>query len=341
MGNQILCTVHNISKQFGRVRAVEGLNFDLCSGEIVSIIGPSGAGKTTLLRLMAGLETPDAGEIRYSEDIPKEKNPAVLVFQDFLLFPGMTVAANVGFGLRAARLPRTEIQKRTTELLEAFGIPDKAHDYPAQLSAGQQQRVALARAIAVRPRVLLLDEPFAHLDKALKMDTALYLRRILQQFGITAMAVTHDLQEAFAMSDRVGIMIHGTLMQFGPVAEVYSNPASLTVAEFLGPVNRFPAALLHAVSHDRSLQPLRMLPPDTPLFCRAESVRIEPHPEGEALIESVTFIGVLVLYQLRIETPAGSCHLRAFSLENGLHPGDTVRTRITHAIHDKEHSNET
>lgn len=329
----ILCQAEHLTKRYGKVTAVQDVSFPLASGEILSIIGPSGAGKTTLLRLMAGLESPDSGMLQISEssrDTRRGGTGGVLVFQDFLLFPSMTIAENIGFGLRARRLPRGEVTQRVTELLEAFGITDKADDYPAQLSAGQQQRVALARALAVRPRMLLLDEPFAHLDKALKMDTAMYLRRILQDFGITAIAVTHDLQEAFAMSDRIGVMMDGRLRQLGAVEEVYSSPVSAAVAEFLGPVNRFRAGLRTAVSLDANLQWIYDLPADTPLFCRAESIRLRPHSAGAGVITAVTFIGVLVLYTVAVQGQ----ELQIFSLENGLHSGTHIDIHITHAFQD-------
>lgn len=331
---QTLCELRNLSKTYGTVQAVVAVTLELRRGELISIVGPSGAGKTTLLRLLAELETADSGEIRFHEP-PSREHPVVLVFQDFLLFPSMTVAANVAFGLRARSLPRRETQERVLYLLTAFGIEDKAHEYPAQLSAGQQQRVALARALAIRPHILLLDEPFAHLDKTLKMDTALFLRRMLHEFGITAVAVTHDLEEAFVMSDRVGIMIDGRLRQLGPVDEVYSRPASLDAARFLGPVSRFPAAMLHAMERSAAIEDLlqqahsKLAAPDTPLYCRAESLAIVPDVSGNAVIEEVRFVGMLVLYVVRLRYRDLETSLNVFSLENGLEPGSRVRVRVT------------
>lgn len=338
---QTLCQLQNLSKTYGSVQAVVDVTLELRRGELLSIVGPSGAGKTTLLRLLAELETADSGEICFLEP-PSREHPVVLVFQDFLLFPSMTIAANVAFGLRARRLPRRETQERVSHLLRAFGIEDKAQEYPAQLSAGQQQRVALARALAIRPHILLLDEPFAHLDKTLKMDTALFLRRMVHEFGITAVAVTHDLEEAFVMSDRVGIMIDGRLRQLGPVGEVYSRPASLDAARFLGPVSSFPAAVLNAMERSPALELLRQQPnsklaaPDTPLYCRAESLAIVPDASGNAVIEEVRFVGVLVLYLVRLRYGELETNLNVFSLENGLEPGARVRVRVTQVCVEEE-----
>ncbi len=339
--DKILCQLHNLTKTYGSVAAVVGVSLELQYGELISIVGPSGAGKTTLLRLLAELDTAESGEI-YFHKPPTREHPVVLVFQDFMLFPTMTVAANVAFGLRARKLPRREIQERVQRLLDAFGIADKAHDYPRQLSAGQQQRVALARALAIRPRILLLDEPFAHLDKTLKMDTALFLRRMLHEFGITAVAVTHDLEEAFVMSDRVGIMIDGQLRQLGPVDEVYSRPASLDAARFLGPVSSFPADALNAMETSPAVEALRQQPnsklslPDTLLYCRAESLSITLDASGNAVIEEVRFVGVLVLYLVRLRFRERETPLHVFSLENGLEPGARVRVRVSQVCIEEE-----
>lgn len=341
MTESVLCRVRELTKLYGTVEAVDRLSFDLHKGEFISIVGPSGAGKTTLLRLLADLETRDSGEIHFSEK-PSREHPVVLVFQDFMLFPSMTVAANVAFGLRARKIRRREIKERVTHLLTSFGIADKATKYPGQLSAGQQQRVALARALAVRPRLLLLDEPFAHLDKTLKMDTALFLRRMLHEFGITAVAVTHDLEEAFAMSDRVGIMIDGELKQLDPADEIYSRPASLDVARFLGPVSRFPAKLLDFMETDAGVDELRRgingseVALAAPHFCRAESMGITADPEGNGVIEEVRCIGVLVLYRVRLSDGTHEHVLNVFSLESGLEAGTRVRVRVTQVFKEEQ-----
>lgn len=345
MSNRALCSVTAAGKLYGSIAAVEDVSLSLQEGELISIIGPSGAGKTTLLRMIAGLEPLDAGSLQFT-DPPTRENPVVLVFQDFMLFPGMTIARNIGFGLRARHMARTAIEQRVSHLLQVFGIADKADAYPNQLSAGQQQRVALARALAVQPRILLLDEPFAHLDKTLKMDTALYLRRIHEEFGTTTMTVTHDLEEAFAMSDRVGIMIDGRLVQLGSVDEVYAHPVTVQAAEFLGPVNRFTARWLNAMRLNPSATAATAdLPGDTRLYCRAESMAITPDPEGKGTVEAVTFIGILVLYRVRLDVPddhptakTDSPLLSIFSLEDGLHPGTRVRVQLSRCWKEGKHS---
>ncbi len=333
-----MCSMKNLSKRYGTTTAVCDVTLDLHHNELVSIIGPSGAGKTTLLRLMAGLERPDGGSIEFG-DGSKQREPAVLVFQDFLLFPTMSVARNIGFGLRARGWKRRDIRERVDELMARFGLTDKADSYPALLSAGQQQRVAIARALAVRPRLLLLDEPFGHLDKNLKMETARYLRRMQQEFGITTVAVTHDLEEAFAMSDRVGIMMDGRLIQSGAVSEVYSRPATFEIARFLGPVNRFPASLLECVrwmpgkaprvtaGDDMHREALRR--PDCRLYCRAESVAIVPDQDGPATVAEVVFAGIMVMYRVRIPHNGVDHELTALSLEDGIKPGTRVSLTIS------------
>lgn len=333
-GHRRMCSMKHLSKRYGTTVAVSDVSLDLHRNEMVSIIGPSGAGKTTLLRLLAGLERPDEGSIDFA-DGSQQRDPAVLVFQDFLLFPTMTVARNIGFGLRARGWKRRDIRERVDGLMARFGLTDKADSYPALLSAGQQQRVAIARALAVRPTLLLLDEPFGHLDKNLKMETARYLRHVQQEFGITAVAVTHDLEEAFAMSDRVGIMMDGRLTQAGAVSEVYSRPATFEIARFLGPVNRFPAALLECVQwtadapagndlHREALQR-----PDGRLFCRAESVAITPNHSGPATVREVIFAGTMVMYRVTVPHNGVDHELTALSLQDGIKPGTRVSLTIS------------
>jgi putative spermidine/putrescine transport system ATP-binding protein len=339
MQYETVCTIKKLTKRYQDIPALEGLTMELKHNELLSVIGPSGAGKTTLLRLVAGLEKPDEGEIRFAVP-PDRNNPVVLVFQDFMLFPGMSVARNVGFGLRARGVKASDVEKEVSRLLEVFGITDKAHSYPRLLSAGQQQRVALARALAVRPAVLLLDEPFAHLDKSLRMETARYLRSVQQEFRITMVAVTHDLEEAFSMSDRVGILIDGKMIQLGAVEEVYTRPASFEAASFLGPVNRFPAGLLGVM--EKSGETERAFPssqemPEEIYFCRAESMSLSPDPQGPGIVKEIRFIGILVLYLVYLEHNGYKADLSIFSLENGLKVGDRVRIGVSNIFREREH----
>ncbi len=239
--------VNGISRVFGATEVLRNFSLEVFDREFVSLLGPSGVGKTTLLRILAGLDAPDSGSVRFSGRGGAEVSAggaAVLVFQDYVLFPFLTIYGNVAFGLQARKLPRAAVAARVAELLEHFGLADQAKQYPTQLSAGQRQRVAIARALAVEPRVLLLDEPLANLDKNLKRDTALYLRRVQREFGITTICVTHDQEEAMAISDRIAVMLDGGVAQFGSPQDVYYRSVSPSVARFLGPVSELPHDLV-------------------------------------------------------------------------------------------------
>lgn len=226
--------VQAISRFFGEVAAVQDLTFSVRSGEFLSFVGPSGAGKTTLLRILAGIDVPDSGMVEYAESIGN-RHPCVLVFQDYLLFPHMTVFDNVAFGLRSRRrrdrLSRGDLSERVERYLGHLGILEKARAFPAQLSAGQKQRVALARALVLEPGLLLLDEPFANLDRRLKGDTAFFLRDLQRRLNVTTIAVSHDLDETLAVSDRVGVIIDGRLEQLDRPGTVESSPVSAAVAK--------------------------------------------------------------------------------------------------------------
>jgi putative spermidine/putrescine transport system ATP-binding protein len=229
--------LHGISRHFGPVIAVDGVDLSIGRGELVSLVGPSGAGKTTLLKILAGLDEPTEGWIERRSAITRD-HPAILVFQDYLLFPHLSVFENVAFGLRSRRrrhrLPRHEIRERVTHYLEHLGIADKAEAWPGQLSGGQQQRVALARALVMEPGLLLLDEPFANLDRTLTRDTGRFIRALQRELGVTTVIVSHDLDAAGAISDRIGVMVAGTLHQYAPYREILERPASDAVARLFG-----------------------------------------------------------------------------------------------------------
>jgi putative spermidine/putrescine transport system ATP-binding protein len=233
----------DLSRSYGGVAALDGLDLQVQPGEFVSLLGPSGCGKTTALRILAGLETADAGRVLVGgEDItrtPANKRDMGMVFQAYSLFPNLTARDNVGFGLRLRKLSKAQERQRADELLELVGLADQAGKYPHQMSGGQQQRVALARALAIRPRVLLLDEPLSALDAQVRVQLREEIRRIQSELGITTLFVTHDQEEALAISDRVGVMSRGRLEQLGTPAEIYQQPATPFVAEFIGVTNSF------------------------------------------------------------------------------------------------------
>ncbi len=235
--------LEHISKYFGRNTAVEQINLAVERGEFLTLLGPSGCGKTTILRMIAGFEVPSEGYILLDgEDITQRaasKRPMGMVFQSYALFPHMTAEQNIAFGMSIKHLPKETIRKRCTELLELVGLGDKGRSYPHQLSGGQQQRVALARALAVEPKVLLLDEPLSALDAKVRVSLRNEIRRIQQQLKMTAIYVTHDQEEALAISDRIAVMAKGHIEQLDQPEEIYSNPRTIFAASFVGSSNQF------------------------------------------------------------------------------------------------------
>ncbi|HYC05533.1 MAG TPA: sulfate ABC transporter ATP-binding protein [Azospirillaceae bacterium] len=243
--------VRNVVKRFGAFTALDGVDLDIRSGELLALLGPSGSGKTTLLRIIAGLEFPDAGAIRFdgedAVDRAAKDRKVGFVFQHYALFRHMTVSENVAFGLRvkpkAERPPESEIRDRVRQLLEMVQLAPLGDRYPSQLSGGQRQRVALARALAIEPRVLLLDEPFGALDAKVRKELRRWLRHLHDDMGITSIFVTHDQEEALELSDRVVVMSQGRIVQIGSPAEVYDHPADSFVFDFLGGVNRLEGSI--------------------------------------------------------------------------------------------------
>lgn len=235
--------LRNVIKRFGDVTAVNDVNLVLNKGEIYSLLGPSGCGKTTLLRMVAGFEKPNQGEIRIQgqvvNHIPPFKRECNLVFQQMALFPHMSVAANIGFGLRQHKRPMDEIKKRVFRMLEVVNLRGMENRMPHQLSGGQKQRVALARSLIMEPKVLLLDEPLAALDRQLRKEMQGELRSIQREVGITFLYVTHDQKVALSLSDRIGIMNEGRVVQVGRPAEIYERPQTRFVASFMGASNIF------------------------------------------------------------------------------------------------------
>ena len=239
--------LEDITKYFGRTTAVDHIHLAVEQGEFLTLLGPSGCGKTTILRMIAGFEVPSEGTILLDdEDISHRaasKRPMGMVFQSYALFPHMTAEQNVAFGMSIKKMPKELMQKRCAELMELVGLADKGKSYPHQLSGGQQQRIALARALAVEPKVLLLDEPLSALDAKVRVSLRNEIRRIQQQLKMTAIYVTHDQEEALAISDRIAVMAKGRIEQLDHPEEIYSNPRTIFAASFVGSSNQFRGVL--------------------------------------------------------------------------------------------------
>lgn len=238
-----LVRLENISKYYGSVMALHNINLEIYKQEFFSLLGGSGCGKTTLLRLLAGFEKPSSGRI-FIDDVDVSKSqlydlPVNMMFQSYALFPHMTVFNNIAFGLRQSKMSSKKIKERVQEMLELVHLEDFSQRYPAQLSGGQKQRVALARSLAVQPKLLLLDEPLAALDKNLRERTQFELVNIQEQLEVTFVMVTHDQEEAMTMSSRIGVMEKGQMRQLGSPGEIYEYPNSLYVAQFIGNANIF------------------------------------------------------------------------------------------------------
>ena len=233
--------IENLTKKFGAFTALAGISLEVQEGEFVCFLGPSGCGKTTLLRCVAGLDLQTSGRIEQAgrdiSRLPPSARDFGIVFQSYALFPNLTVWKNVAYGLTSARADRAQVTRRVRELLELVGLPDQGAKYPAQLSGGQQQRVALARALATSPGLLLLDEPLSALDAKVRVYLRQEIKRLQRRVGVTTIMVTHDQEEALTMADRIVVMNHGVIEQIGTPVEVYREPASPFVADFIGLMN--------------------------------------------------------------------------------------------------------
>jgi putative spermidine/putrescine transport system ATP-binding protein len=312
--------INNIRKAFAQSVAVHHFDLQVERGEFVSFLGPSGCGKTTTLRMIAGFEAPTSGRIVIDgQDVthrpPNQRNVG-MVFQSYALFPNMTVADNIGFGLKIARKPAAEIAQRIHEMLRIIHMPEFAGRYPYQLSGGQQQRVALARALAISPQVLLLDEPLSALDAKIRISLRQEIRAIQRQLGITTIYVTHDQEEALSLSDRIVVMSAGHVEQIGTPFAIYNFPQTPFVASFVGTLNVLPAQVLDAASgrlavdgqEIRTTQPLADGPQDKPI-----SIALRPE--------------TIVLNGASSGTPNGANHLRG-TVEDVMFLGSIVRVRV-------------
>src|ERR1700733_15151139 len=242
-GQQPLLRIDGLSKRFGAFSAVDGLSLDIYQGEFFALLGPSGCGKPALVRLIAGFEQASAGRILLDgvdlAPVPPHRRPVNMMFQSYALFPHLDVEANVAFGLKQEGLPKSEIAARVAAMLALVKLENFGRRKPSELSGGQRQRVALARSLVKRPRILLLDEPMAALDKKLRAETQVELMELQRRLGLTFIIVTHDQSEAMTVADRIAVMDRGCLMQVGSPAEIYERPDSRWVADFIGNVNLF------------------------------------------------------------------------------------------------------
>ncbi len=253
--------IKQLNKSYGSRQVVSNVDLTMEEGEILSLLGPSGCGKTTILRMIAGLVTPDNGFVQIGDrvlydgkrEMPVEERGLGMVFQDYALWPHMTVARNIAFGLRLRRKSTKEIAQRVQELLELVNLPGMEGRYPYQLSGGQQQRVAVARALATSPRVILLDEPLSSLDTALRETMSAELVQLFKNLKITTINVTHDQNEAMNMSDRIMVLRDGKVQQVGTPIDLYLRPANAFVASFMGPANMFAGELMHSVNVENML----------------------------------------------------------------------------------------
>jgi putative spermidine/putrescine transport system ATP-binding protein len=310
--------INDVTKIFGQAVAVNNFNLQVDKGELVSFLGPSGCGKTTTLRMVAGFEIPTSGTIHINgEDVtnkPANHRNVGMVFQAYALFPNMTVAGNIGFGLRIAKKPRKEIDQRVKELLTIIHMDAYGDRYPYQLSGGQQQRVALARALALRPQVLLLDEPLSALDAKIRVSLRAEIRSIQRQLGITAIYVTHDQEEALSLSDRVVVMNAGNMEQVGPPFEIYNFPNTEFVAQFVGLLNSTKAEVVDPASNRLKLDGQQVQTAESlENYHAGDQVVVAIRPERlsfttegvkpnvlDCTIENITFLGAVVRITIKI-----------------------------------------
>nr|WP_315234662.1 ABC transporter ATP-binding protein [uncultured Albidiferax sp.] len=310
--------ISHLKKVFGNQTAVHDFTMDIERGEFITFLGPSGCGKTTILRMLAGFEGPSGGVIKFDgKDVthtPTSQRNIGMVFQSYALFPNMTVAENIGFGLKVAKMPQEQIHLRVTEMLKLIGLAALGARYPWQLSGGQQQRVALARALAGKPQVLLLDEPLSALDAKIRVSLREEIRAVQRELGITSVFVTHDQEEALSISDRIVVLSEGRVEQIGTPSEVYNFPRTRFVASFVGTLNLLSGVVVDAAAGQISVngQPLvtsnsiqgAVTGQTRALAIRPEAIALEAPTPGRnslaATVEEVNFLGAVVRIRVRM-----------------------------------------
>jgi len=339
-------TIEGVTKCFGAVTAVAGVSLAVNEGEFFTLLGPSGCGKTTLLRMVAGFADLDAGVIRFGErridQLPPHRRNTGMVFQNYAVFPNLTVAGNVAYGLKARHVARAAIDERVARALTLVRLDGFGERWPHQLSGGQLQRVAIARALVIEPEVLLLDEPLSNLDAKLRVEMRGEIRQLQQSLGITALYVTHDQEEALAISDRIAVMRAGSLEQIGRPAEIYSRPASAFVAEFMGVTNLLTGTVLgdaggqlrigiggielvaHGGTAAKGSRVSLSLRPETLRILAADEAPPARWPRIEAVVGRIELLGATTRVECRI---AGDIMLRLALLDlppSAIAPGASV-----------------
>src|SRR6266852_2734079 len=307
----------NITQRFNDFVAVRDINLDVAGGELVALLGPSGCGKSTLLRIVSGFIRQSHGRVLFDNEavdhLPPSRRGAGIVFQNYALFPHMTVAQNVAYGLEAQKWPRQRIGPRVAEMLALVHMAEFAERKPRQLSGGQQQRIALARCLAIDPKVLLLDEPFGALDKNLRLDMQIEVKRLQREYGITTNLVTHDQEEALSMADRIAVMNRGRIEQVASPTDIYDHPATLFVNQFVGTTNLIPGRLVSsdATGSDIELADGALRAAPAPNLRKGANVVVSVRPEqwrlqGAAgtgiagIVKMVMPLGPNVVYDVEI-----------------------------------------
>lgn len=311
-GPSVAVELNDLTRAYGNVKALDGLSLHIEPGELVALLGPSGCGKTTALRIVAGLDEATSGTVLVGgqdvSTVPANKRDMGMVFQAYSLFPHLTVLDNVAFGLKMRGKARGDRVSRAADMLDLVGLADHKHKYASELSGGQQQRVALARALAIQPRVLLLDEPLSALDAKVRAQLRDEIRRVQLEVGTTTLFVTHDQEEALAVADRVGVMSQGKLEQLAAPAELYANPSTPFVAEFVGLHNKVAAEVSGGRAHLLGVA-VPTLPGSVTAgagtaMVRPESVTVRADPAGAATVASVAFLGPIS--RVYVTLPDGS-----------------------------------
>lgn len=306
----------NVNKDFAGVKAVEDFNLGVDQGDFVSFLGPSGCGKTTTLRMIAGFELPSNGQITLNQKdltyLPPNKRFVGMVFQSYALFPNMTVEKNIGYGMQVIGKPREEIKQRVDEMLNLIHMENFRTRFPGQLSGGQQQRVALARALAIRPQVLLLDEPLSALDAKIRVELRQEIRRVQQQLGITTVYVTHDQEEALSLSDKIVVMSEGRIEQVGTPTDIYNYPVNEFVAKFVGQLNLLPVEVVDA-NQGKVRLGQQLIQSNRHGHLNGKPIKLAVRPEELApgfiegannlagKVEAITYLGAIVRIRVEIE----------------------------------------